>query len=51
MFLGHYGVALALKRAEPKLSLGTLFVAVQLADLISSGADPDPAPRASDPAT
>jgi hypothetical protein len=34
MFLGHYGMALALKRAEPKLSLGTLFVAVQLADLL-----------------
>jgi hypothetical protein len=34
MFLGHYGVALALKRAEPKLSLGTLFMAVQLADLL-----------------
>jgi hypothetical protein len=34
MFQGHYGVALALKRAEPKLSLGTLFVAVQLADLL-----------------
>jgi hypothetical protein len=34
MLLGHYGVALALKRAEPKLSLGTLFVAVQLADLL-----------------
>ncbi len=34
MFLGHYGVALALKRAEPKLSLGTLFLAVQLADLL-----------------
>jgi hypothetical protein len=34
VFLGHYGVALALKRAEPKLSLGTLFVAVQLADLL-----------------
>jgi hypothetical protein len=33
-FLGHYGVALALKRAEPKLSLGTLFIAVQLADLL-----------------
>ena len=36
MFLGHYGVAFALKRAEPKLSLGTLFVAVQLADLLWS---------------
>jgi hypothetical protein len=34
VFLGHFGVALALKRAEPKLSLGTLFVAVQLADLL-----------------
>jgi hypothetical protein len=34
MFLGHYGVAFALKRVEPKLSLGTLFVAVQLADLL-----------------
>ena len=34
MFLGHYGVALALKRAEPKVSLGTLFLAVQLADLL-----------------
>jgi hypothetical protein len=34
VFLGHYGVAFALKRAEPKLSLGTLFVAVQLADLL-----------------
>jgi uncharacterized membrane protein YeiB len=34
VFLGHYGVALALKRAEPKLSLGTLFVAVQMADLL-----------------
>jgi hypothetical protein len=34
MFLGHYGVAFALKRAEPKLSLGTLCVAVQLADLL-----------------
>jgi hypothetical protein len=34
VFLGHYGVALALKRAEPKLSLGTLFLAVQLSDLL-----------------
>jgi hypothetical protein len=34
MFLGHYGVALALKRAEPKISLGTLFVAAQLVDLL-----------------
>lgn len=34
MFLGHFGVAFALKRAEPKLSLGTLFLAVQLPDLL-----------------
>jgi hypothetical protein len=34
MFLGHYGVALALKRVEPKISLGTLFVTTQLADLL-----------------
>jgi hypothetical protein len=34
MFLGHYGVALGLKRIEPKLSLGTLFLAVQLPDLL-----------------
>jgi hypothetical protein len=34
MFLGHYGVAFALKRVEPKLSLGTLFIAAQLADLL-----------------
>ena len=34
MFLGHYGVALALKRAEPKISLGSLFLATQLADLL-----------------
>jgi hypothetical protein len=34
VFLGHYGIALALKRREPKLSLGTLFIAVQLADLL-----------------
>jgi hypothetical protein len=34
MFLGHYGLAFALKRAEPKVSLGTWFVAVQLLDLL-----------------
>jgi hypothetical protein len=34
MFLGHYGVAFAVKRAEPKVSLGTLFLAVQLVDLL-----------------
>ena len=34
MFLGHYGVAFALKRAEPKISLGTLFIATQLVDIL-----------------
>jgi len=34
MFLGHYGVALALKRKEPKVSLGTLFVACELVDVL-----------------
>lgn len=34
MFIGHYAVALAAKRAAPSTSLGTLFVAVQLADLL-----------------
>ncbi|MEO8199958.1 MAG: hypothetical protein ABI679_05485 [Gemmatimonadota bacterium] len=34
MFLGHYGVAFALKRTEPRLSLGTLFLAVFLVDLM-----------------
>ena len=34
MFLGHYGAALALKRAQPKISLGTLFLATQLMDVL-----------------
>ena len=34
MFLGHFGAALALKRIEPKLSLGTLFLAAQLTDVL-----------------
>jgi hypothetical protein len=34
MFLGHYGVALACKRKEPKVSLGTLFIACQLMDIL-----------------
>lgn len=34
MFIGHYGVALAIKRVEPKVSLGALFFATQLADLL-----------------
>lgn len=34
MFIGHYAVALAAKRAAPRTSLGTLFAAVQLADML-----------------
>jgi hypothetical protein len=34
MFLGHFAVGLAAKRAAPGLSLGLLFGAAQLADLV-----------------
>lgn len=34
MFIGHYGVALAAKKFEPKLSLGWLFVASQVVDIL-----------------
>ena len=34
MFIGHYALALAAKKAAPAVSLGTLFLAVQLADLV-----------------
>jgi len=34
MFLGHFGVALAAKKAAPKTSLGTLVLAAQFADLL-----------------
>jgi hypothetical protein len=34
MFLGHFGAAFALKRLQPKLSLGTLFLAAQLPDVL-----------------
>ena len=34
MFIGHYGVSFALKRAEPKLPLWALFLAVQGIDLL-----------------
>lgn len=34
MFIGHFGVAFAAKKLAPKTSLGTLFIAVQLADLL-----------------
>jgi len=34
MFIGHYAVALAAKKAAPKVSLGTLFLSAQLVDLL-----------------
>lgn len=34
MFLGHFGVALAAKKAAPRASLGVLVLAAQLADLL-----------------
>jgi hypothetical protein len=34
MFLGHFAVALAASRAEPRLRLGTAFVAAQLPDVL-----------------
>jgi hypothetical protein len=34
MFIGHYAVALAAKKVAPRLSLGTLFLSVQLPDLL-----------------
>jgi hypothetical protein len=34
MFLGHFAVALAAKRAAPKTSLGSLVLGAQLADLL-----------------
>ncbi len=33
MFIGHFGLAFAAKRAAPRTSLGATFVAAQLADL------------------
>lgn len=34
MFIGHYAVALAAKKAAPRASLGTLFLAAQFLDLL-----------------
>jgi hypothetical protein len=34
MFIGHFAVGLAAKRAAPRTSLGTLFAAAQLLDLV-----------------
>jgi hypothetical protein len=34
MFIGHFGLGMALKKAAPSISLGTLFMAVQFVDLV-----------------
>ena len=34
MFIGHFGVALAAKKAAPRTSLGTLIFAAQFLDLL-----------------
>jgi hypothetical protein len=34
MFIGHFGIAFAAKRVAPRCSIGTTFVAAQLADLL-----------------
>ncbi|MEP6574779.1 MAG: hypothetical protein ABJD11_18920 [Gemmatimonadota bacterium] len=34
MIIGHYGIAFALKRVEPRISLAALFVATQLVDIL-----------------
>src|SRR5712691_898211 len=34
MFIGHFGLGLGAKKAAPSVSLGTLFVASQFADLL-----------------
>jgi hypothetical protein len=34
MFIGHFAVGLAAKKAAPRVSLGTLFLSVQLLDLM-----------------
>jgi hypothetical protein len=34
MFLGHFGLSFAAKRAAPKVSLGILFIATQFADIL-----------------
>jgi len=34
MFIGHFGLSFAAKKAAPKVSLGMLFVATQFVDLV-----------------
>ena len=36
MFLGYFGVGFGAKKLQPQVSLGTLFLAAQLADLVWS---------------
>ena len=38
MFIGHHALGLAAKRIAPRTSLGTLFLAPRLADLLCEGA-------------
>ena len=37
MFVGHYAASLALKKYDPKLNLGWLFIAVQVVDIFFFG--------------
>lgn len=34
MFIGHFGLSFAAKKAAPKVSLGTLFIATQFVDIL-----------------
>lgn len=34
MFIGHFGIGLGAKKIEPKISIGTYFIAVQFLDLL-----------------
>jgi len=34
MFIGHFALAFAAKRAAPRVSLATLFAAAQFADIL-----------------
>ena len=34
MFIGHFALSFAAKKAAPKVSLGTLFIATQLVDIV-----------------
>ena len=49
MFVGHYGVALAFKKADPRLSLGTLFLGALLVDILWNQRIADTRPLLNDP--